>query len=446
MDEIPRGIAISIENAGWKPGKRIAEGGGGTVFACFPKSYIDIYESVMNHVRTQVQSFSSGTTAFAVEIGNQLISDNMYRAPFVGAVKIPHAVQSDKIDKRLSDEIEAMASFDHPNMIRLLSRDTGRPPRWFIMEFYAKGTLHQNADCFLGKPLLALEALRPIVEGVSLLHSHKIVHVHRDIKPKNIFVSNDGQLVLGDFGIVFTKEDDRTRLTEPGDAPYSRDWIPEWVRHRSPEDFSTKVDVYMLAKVLYFMLANKNVLPSQLDDEDFDLKQMFPSTVGIDLVYDLLTHCIAPKEKGCQLTNAGELLAEMDEVIAMIQGTSSCLLFNFLSTHSVTNLALPKKQGQDIKSLTDIQVYLPARGRKFIAKARVLGTEDLSAAEIGFSLGNEKSETIRVGASTNSQGSWSEEIHLQTSKPLERGWHSLKVDGYFVDKQSILTGFMLYSV
>ena len=87
MDEIPSGIAISIEHAGWKPGKRIDEGGGGTVFACFPKGYIDLYESLMDHVRKQVQVFSSGTPQFAVQMGNQLISDKLSLTPLVGAVK-----------------------------------------------------------------------------------------------------------------------------------------------------------------------------------------------------------------------------------------------------------------------------------------------------------------------------------------------------------------------
>jgi len=59
MDEIPRGIAASIENPDWKPGKRIAEGGGGIVLANFPKGYIDLCESVMNHVKDHVQNIEA---------------------------------------------------------------------------------------------------------------------------------------------------------------------------------------------------------------------------------------------------------------------------------------------------------------------------------------------------------------------------------------------------
>lgn len=446
MDEIPRGIAISIENAGWKPGKRIAEGGGGTVFACFPQGYIDIFESVMKQTRVMVQSFSQVPTSVAIDIGNQLISEPLSRTPLVGAMKIPHDVQSDNIGKRISEEIKAMASFNHPNLVRLLSSENRTPPRWFVMEYYAKGTLDKNAGRFLGSPLRSLEALRPIVEGVSQLHSHKTVHVHRDIKPKNIFVSGDGQLVLGDFGIVFTQAEDRTRLTKPGDAPYSRDWIPDWVRHRTPEDFTPKVDVYMLAKVLYFMLANKNVLPSQLDDTDFNLTQMFPDADGIDLIHDLLSRCIVHKEVECQPRDASEFLTIIDEAISQIKSKSSGLLFSFISTHSTTSLALPERRSYYIEEVSDIQVYLPIRSNEFVAKARILGAGDDSAAEVGFCFGGEETETVRVGAKPKFPGTWSEEIRLQTSKPLERGWHTLRVDGFFVGQNSYMTGFMLYSV
>lgn len=446
MQDIPGDIALSIEKAGWIPGKRINEGGGGTVFACFPKGYIDIYSNLMNHVRTQVQSFGAGTPQFAVEMANQLISDKLSLTPLVGAVKIPHVLISHESDKRLSEEIRAMASFSHPNLIRLLTSDPATPPRWFIMEYYSKGTLEENCREFSGKPLRALEALRPIVEGVSLLHRHDTVHIHRDIKPKNVFVSKHGQLVLGDFGIVFTKPDDRTRLTKPGEALYSRDWIPEWVRHRTLEEFSPKVDVYMLAKVLYYMLANRNVLPSQLDDKDFDLRELFPDAKGIDGVYDLLTGCIVSKEASCQPKDAGELLGKIDEVIARIHGKSSCLLFNFFSTGSNTGLILPKHYGQGIKSLTDIQVYLPAPGREFVAKARVWGG-DGSVADVGFSLGPEESEHIRILPSNFTEpGLWSKEILLRSSKPMDRGWHTLSVKGSIVQHQTVLTGFTLYEI
>lgn len=202
----------------------------------------------------------------------------------------------------------------------------------------------------------------------------------------------------------------------------------------------------MLAKVLNFMLANNNVLPSHLDDPAFDLRRMFPRAEGIELVYDLLSSCIVSRENDCQPKNAGELLSKIDEVISKIKGKSPGLLFSFISTHSTTDQALPVSRSYYIEPFADIQVYLPTRGNEFIAKARILGSGNDSAAEVGFSLGGEETKTVRVGASQKCPGTWSEEIQLQTSRTLERGWHTLRVDGFFVGQQSYLTGFMLYSV
>lgn len=160
MDEIPRDVSASIENAGWKPGKRINEGGGGTVFTCFQKTYIDLFEKFMNHTRIYIQGVGATNSQFAVDLGSQIISENCSLTPLVGAVKIPHTIMSETIDKRLGEEIRAMASFTHPNLIRLLTCDPKTPPRWFVMDYYPKGTLDHHCNDFRGNPLQALEALR----------------------------------------------------------------------------------------------------------------------------------------------------------------------------------------------------------------------------------------------------------------------------------------------
>ena len=218
------------------------------------------------------------------------------------------------------------------------------------------------------------------------------------------------------------------------------------MRYRSLDDFSPKVDVYMLAKVLYFMLANTNVLPSQLDDAYFNLKKLFPDVKGIDGVYDLLVTCIVGKEAECQPKDAGELLTRIDEIIANIHGKNSCLLFNFLCANVNSGLPLTKDFGFAANSQTEVQVYLPTPGSAFLAKARVWGSSYGAAAEIGFSLGKENSDFIRAGASPAEPGSWSNEMILRTTKPMDRGWHSLKLNGTPVQHQIVLTGFMLYAI
>jgi len=79
-----------------------------------------------------------------------------------------------------------------------------------VTQYYPMGSLDQHLDRWRGRPIEALEALRPLVETVAELHGQGLVH--RDIKPHNVFLSDRG-LVLGDFGLVFFSGADSSRVS-----------------------------------------------------------------------------------------------------------------------------------------------------------------------------------------------------------------------------------------
>src|SRR5207247_1648122 len=95
-------------------------------------------------------------------------------------------------------------------------------------------------------------------------------------KPKNIFIAPNDQLVLGDFGIIFPN-DGEERITKQGTLEFSRDWIPDWVRFAEIDKYGPKIDVFMVARVLYYMLSGgQKVLASQLNEDPFNLVQLLP--------------------------------------------------------------------------------------------------------------------------------------------------------------------------
>ena len=315
MENLPDNLTAEVKQTGWLPDDKIGEGGGGTTFLCYKTAMIASLEDFMKlsgpTVRTPGQS--EKMCKFLVKT---FLENMVWSQDGLAVVKTPHSIKGKEGLERLHKEITAMASFNHPGLIKLITYDSKVPPQWFLMEYHPHGTLAKQVVKYKGRLLHILTAIRPVIDGVAQLHKAK--YVHRDIKPNNIFIAQDGRLVLGDFGIIFTKEDDRTRLTKPGDSLFSHDWIPDWVRFREAEDFKFKVDVFMLAKVIYYMMSGENVLDSQINDVDKDLTRLYSGVKGVELIHDLLKKCITGREDDCQVADAGALLKGIDDLIDWI--------------------------------------------------------------------------------------------------------------------------------
>jgi serine/threonine protein kinase len=447
MQELSSKLKLSLAEAGWFATESIGEGGGGEVFRCFRSATLDTFQPFIPHavaahvvrvMKAEEQNRYDG------QVIDRLYQRLILQEWSVGALKVPHKVADSKSIDRLKREVKAMASVDHPALIKLVASDTDEIPGWFVMQYHTGGTLANQAYKYEGKPLEVLRAVRPIVDGLVLLHKRGFVH--RDIKPGNIFIASDGHLVLGDFGIVFTQNDDRTRITNPGDLEFSRDWVPDWVRHRPIEDFPRSVDVFMLAKVIYFLVSGgKKVLATHIDEPDFDLRKLFPHTRGMDLLYDFLVTCITPKEKDCKIKEAHELLEALDDLESqLVQKPIPQLVLSLFETHSLVMIPIPMTGGMGHMEMFSGLIYVPRGSRQFVARARAINNAG-SAFRLRIKLDKLASNEIGFEGEALHPGRWTEVLELETPHRLNEDWFQVTIEGSCTCSGSYLSAFSLYA-
>jgi serine/threonine protein kinase len=155
-----------------------------------------------------------------------------------------------------------------------------------------------------------------LVKTVSELHKEPFVH--RDIKPQNIFVGDDGRLILGDFGLVFLPNLPE-RLSFTGESVGPRDFMPPWVFFDDRPQINPTFDVYMLGKVLWGMVAGR----LKLHREDFldprlNVERLYPNDPNMYAVNEILKTCVVTNEQDC-LSSAQDLLLVVSSYMRMLQ-------------------------------------------------------------------------------------------------------------------------------
>lgn len=148
---------------------------------------------------------------------------------------------------RFEREAQAIGSLRHPNIVTVFVAGRDRGVRFLAMEYIAG----EGLDALLARrgPLpaqIALEIGSGIADALAAAHAARIVH--RDVKPSNILVANDGRAMLLDFGLARNQESDT--LTESGDFRGSPRYAsPEQVRGQV-ERIGPRTDVWSLAVTL----------------------------------------------------------------------------------------------------------------------------------------------------------------------------------------------------
>ncbi|MGC9220300.1 MAG: protein kinase domain-containing protein [Solirubrobacteraceae bacterium] len=170
------------------------------------------------------------------------------------AVKVMNrevASNSDHLE-RFRREARAVARISHPNVVRVIDadEDDGRP--YIVLEHVSGETLKAMINR-LGR-LEITDALACAIDIAQALHAaHANQIVHRDVKPDNVLIDQDGSARVTDFGIARTLEEQG--LTADGRVLGTTDYVSPEQALGSPATYQS--DLYSLGIVLYEMLTGE---------------------------------------------------------------------------------------------------------------------------------------------------------------------------------------------
>ncbi|MCW7945321.1 serine/threonine protein kinase [Streptomyces hygroscopicus] len=150
--------------------------------------------------------------------------------------------------ERFIREAKSVARLAHPNVVQVFDQGTDGSYVYLAMEYVAGCTLRDVLrERGALQPRAAFDILEPVLAALGA--AHRAGFVHRDMKPENVLIGDDGRVKVADFGLV-RAVDTVTNTTGAvlGTVSYL---APEQIENGTAD---TRVDVYACGVVLYEML------------------------------------------------------------------------------------------------------------------------------------------------------------------------------------------------
>lgn len=179
--------------------------------------------------------------------------------------------------QRFLQEARTLAKFErHPNIVRVRTFFEENGTAYLVMNFYKGRTLAEYLEARNGfiPEEEALLIMEQVVDGLGAVHEEEILH--RDIDPNNVYLAEDGTVVLLDFGAARTAVGERTQsmsvVLKRGYAPHEQ--------YHSHGDQGPWTDIYACSATLYRAVTGykpPEAAARILDDDLASPKELVPS-------------------------------------------------------------------------------------------------------------------------------------------------------------------------
>lgn len=159
--------------------------------------------------------------------------------------------EMEQYEKRFTIEARAAGGLNHPNIVIIYDIGRSGDLAYMAMEFLEGRELKELIAGNELTPDRSLDIVALVADGLGYAHAHEVVH--RDVKPANIMILNDGRVKITDFGIARMRTADvRTQTGVVLGSP----------RYLSPEQVlgkrcDARADIFSLGVILYEMVTGQ---------------------------------------------------------------------------------------------------------------------------------------------------------------------------------------------
>jgi eukaryotic-like serine/threonine-protein kinase len=231
------------------------------------------------------------------------------------ALKILHRrfAQDTEFVGRFEREAEAAAGLQHPNIVAVFDRGDVEGTHYIAMQLLEGRSLKELIDRALTAEQ-AVALIRQVLVAAGFAHRHGVVH--RDLKPQNVIVDDEGKATVTDFGIARAGA---SEITQAGSVMGTPHYLsPEQAQG---QDVTAVSDLYSVGVMLYEALAGR--VPFEAESAvAIAMKQVShtpqrPSSINpaVSPALDAVTMRALEKDPGQRFQSADAFIAALDEAM-----------------------------------------------------------------------------------------------------------------------------------
>lgn len=288
--------------------------------------------------------------------------------------------------RKFRRESQAAASLSHPNIVNIydvgVEKKGDHNIHYIVME-YIKGKTLKDIIKEKGKLTVSETLDYSIQIAEALAHAHKNHIVHRDIKPHNIMITEEGRVKVTDFGIARAASASTISNTSNviGSVHY---FSPEQARGRYTDE---KSDIYSLGIVMYEMITGRvpfegdspiSVALKHIQEEIIPPRDV-DNTIPISLE-NIILKCVR-KSQVERYSTASELLNDLYKVK---DNNEEVVLENMISVDEPTKVIPTVKDGNDLNMKKTKKQKKDDGGLKVVFLAILLAFIVVSSLALGF--------------------------------------------------------------